>query len=88
MKQKKMNLWDDERTRLLKLSWEAEDRFRNFAIQSPLGYESVTIKSGVMTTVKAPCCGNTAWLCQELLHKCQFCREYYYVLGEEDDDKD
>lgn len=86
MEQIKEKLWNDERIRLLRLRWEAEDRHRSFAIDSTRGYPTVTLSKGGICSVKAPCCGVDAWHSGPILHKCSVCRRYYYVMEAETDD--
>ena len=84
MLQEKMDLWDEEKQRLLKLEWEAQDRYRNFVIASPDGYPTVTLPKDGVCSVKTPCCDNQSWHMGPHLHQCAFCREYYYVMEKSD----
>lgn len=81
----KRKLWNDERIRLLRLRWEAEDRYRSFATD-PTGVPTAMLPKGGVCAVEAPCCGVSAYHSGPILHKCAVCRKYYYVMEAETDD--
>ena len=86
MSEQTLKLWDDERIRLLKYRWEAEDRYRAFVAAGLKDYPTVTLPKAGVCAVEAPCCGNQVWHVGPFLHKCSFCRKYYFVLGVNSDD--
>jgi hypothetical protein len=48
-------------------------------------YPVVSVGFSGLAKITTPCCGNYAWHSEETLHKCAFCRKYYFVLEEFDD---
>ena len=75
------DVWQDEWLRLHDKLESVEREIRDFDTEDG-DYPCVTF-SGRPGKVITPCCSNIAYHHSSTLHRCAFCRNYYYAMKEE-----